>query len=41
MEYPALFTTALLDLTHTTAAPLLEKVQYPWQALSEIGRAHV
>lgn len=37
MEYPALFTTALLDLTHTTAAPLLEKAQYPWQALSGIG----
>ena len=27
---------ALLDLSHTLAAPLLEKVQYPWQALPEI-----
>ena len=25
------------DLTHTQAAPLLEKVTYPWEALEEIG----
>lgn len=37
MEYPSLFTTALLDLTHTAAAPLLEKTRYPWEALPEIG----
>ena len=27
----------LYDLTHTQAAPLLEKVTYPWEALEEIG----
>ena len=27
----------LYDLTHTQAAPLLEKVIYPWEALEEIG----
>ena len=32
-----LFTTSLLDLSHTIAKPLLEKAQYPWQALSGIG----
>ena len=26
-------TEALLDLTHTAAAPLLKGVEYPWQAL--------
>lgn len=30
-------TSELLDLTHTAAAPLLEKTQYPWQALPEVG----
>ena len=28
----------LYDLTHTLAAPLLEKVEYPWEALPEIGK---
>ena len=32
-----LFTASLLDLSHTIAKPLLEKAQYPWQALSGIG----
>ncbi len=32
-----LFTTSLLDLSHTNAKPLLEAVQYPWQALAGIG----
>ncbi len=27
----------LYDLTHTAAAPLLEKVDYPWEALPRIG----
>lgn len=27
----------LYDLTHTAAAPLLEKVTYPWEALDGIG----
>ena len=27
----------LYDLPHTQAAPLLEKVTYPWEALEEIG----
>lgn len=27
----------LLDLTHTIAGPFLEKLTYPWEALSEIG----
>ena len=30
-------TTELLDLSHTAAAPLLEKAEYPWQALAGIG----
>ena len=30
-------TRALYDLSHTLAAPLLEKVRYPWEALSGIG----
>ncbi len=29
-------TTALYDLSHTLARPLLEKHEYPWQALGEI-----
>lgn len=37
MEYPQLAVPALLDLTHTAARPLLERVDYPWQALSGIG----
>lgn len=28
---------ALYDLTHTAAAPLLQKYTYPWEALSAIG----
>lgn len=32
-----LFTTSLLDLSHTDAKPLLQGVQYPWQALAGIG----
>lgn len=28
---------ALYDLTHTLAAPLLARFQYPWEALPEIG----
>ena len=28
---------SLFDLTHTAAAPLLEKYTYPWEALPEIG----
>lgn len=27
----------LYDLTHTAAAPLLEKLDYPWEALPKIG----
>jgi len=27
----------LYDLTHTAAAPLLEKLNYPWEALSKIS----
>ena len=27
----------LLDLSHTLARPLFEKVTYPWQVLPEIG----
>ena len=27
----------LYDLTHTQAAPLLEEVEYPWQALAGIS----
>ena len=30
-------TCDLYDLTHTAAAALLEKTQYPWEALGEIG----
>ncbi len=30
-------TTNLLDLSHTIAKPLLEKLEYPWQALPLIG----
>jgi len=30
-------TTDLLDLEHTLAKPLLEKYQYPWEALPHIG----
>ncbi len=29
--------SALLDLSHTMAKPLLEQVEYPWQALAGIG----
>lgn len=29
--------TDLYDLNHTLARPLLEKYQYPWEALGEIG----
>lgn len=30
-------TVDLFDLSHTMAAPLLEKSEYPWQALASIG----
>ncbi len=30
--------TELYDLTHTLAAPLLEKAEYPWEVLPEIGK---
>ena len=30
-------TCDLYDLTHTQAAPLLEKTEYPWEALADIG----
>jgi len=30
-------TTELMDLTKTIAAPLLEKTEYPWEALEGIG----
>ena len=30
-------TAELFDLTHTAARPLLEKAEYPWQALADIG----
>ena len=30
-------TRDLYDLSHTAAAPLLEKCEYPWEALAEIG----
>ena len=33
----ALTTANLFDLSHTLAAPLLEKTTYPWEALAEIG----
>lgn len=33
----ALTTSSLLDLTHTMAAPLLEKTVYPWEVLPAIG----
>lgn len=32
-----LTTKALYDLSHTLAAPLLEKTTYPWEALAGIG----
>ena len=35
--YEPLLTKSLYDLTHTAAAPLLEKTSYPWEALPEIG----
>ena len=36
MFEPALIQN-LFDLSHTQAAPLLEKCSYPWEALSQIG----
>ena len=36
-EEKKLCVNALYDLSHTAAAPLLEKVEYPWEALPEIG----
>ncbi len=30
-------TSELYDLSHTAAAPLLEKTEYPWEALAGIG----
>ena len=35
--YDKLTVLNLFDLTHTAAAPLLEKRSYPWEALPEIG----
>ena len=35
--HTALTATALLDLSHTLAAPLLARVTYPWEALPELG----
>lgn len=32
-----LYTTALFDLSHTLAAPLLESCTYPWQTLPRLG----
>lgn len=37
MKIISLETLELLDLSHTAAAPLLEKCRYPWQALPDIG----
>ena len=37
MEQTALRVRALYDLTHTAARPLLEAVEYPWEALGGIG----
>ena len=35
--YTQLTTGQLFDLSHTLAAPLLEKAAYPWEALADIG----
>lgn len=37
MELTGLRTSALFDLAHTAARPLLEAALYPWQALPGIG----
>ncbi len=37
MEKTALGVRALFDLSHTAARPLLEAVEYPWEALGGIG----
>lgn len=37
MPIDMLRTARLLELSHTAAAALLEKTEYPWQALPEIG----
>jgi len=37
MEYTDLRICALYDLAHTAARPLLESVEYPWEALPGIG----
>lgn len=37
MEKQALTVAALYDLTHTLAAPLLERIVYPWEALDGIS----
>ena len=37
MEQMELRTANLYDLTHTAARPLLEKMEYPWEALPKIG----
>lgn len=37
MNEANLTTAALLDLSRTAAKPLLEKAEYPWQVLPEIG----
>ena len=36
-EEKKLCVSALYDLCHTAAAPLLETVEYPWEALPKIG----
>ncbi|XOQ47477.1 MAG: Bifunctional protein GlmU [Eubacteriales bacterium] len=35
--YDKLTIASLFDLSHTAAAPLLEKLSYPWEALPKIG----
>ncbi len=36
-QFPELTVSALYDLTHTAAAPLLGGVTYPWEALADLG----
>lgn len=35
-DFSALTVSALFDLTHTLAAPLLSRVTYPWEALGDL-----
>ncbi len=37
MSHPDMTVSALFDLTHTAAAPLLTACDYPWEALPRIG----